>query len=113
MSRKLEIHSSDWIMAEPVGKRIPLDRAENIILDRRGRSPIKSIISGASMKAKGQGAELTHAQICQRLEPGLDTLIYGIGLVAAATARDLKRCVKLATYVIMETSIKLNEEGLD
>ena len=77
--------------------------------DRRGRSDVKKVLSGASMKARGNGARLTHGQICKRLRPGFDVLVYGIGLLAAATAygSDPARSVVLAAYVIGEVSERL------
>jgi hypothetical protein len=79
--------------------------------DRRGRSDVKKVLSGASMKARGNGARLTHGQICKRLRPGFDVLVYGIGLLAAATAygSDPARSVVLAAYVIGEVSERLTE----
>lgn len=82
-------------------------RGERIYPDRRGRSVLKKILSGASMKARGNGARMTHAQICKRLSPGLDVLIYGIGLLAASMASDPARRVTLAAYVIGEAAERI------
>lgn len=82
-------------------------RVDRVYPDRRGRSVLKKILSGASMKARGNGARMTHAQICKRLSPGLDVLIYGIGLLAASMASDPTRRVTLAAYVIGEAAERI------
>jgi hypothetical protein len=78
-----------------------------VYFPRRGLSMIRQILSGASTKARAAGAVRTHAQICRLLDPGLEILAYGWGLVAAAMANDLPVSVNIAAYVICETSARL------
>lgn len=81
-------------------------RPQRLFPDRRGRSVVKQILSGAAAKARARGAVFTHTQICKRLPAGLPTLIYGWGLVFAAmeSDRDLSRGVEVAADVILATS---------
>ena len=112
----------DWNTVELVGDLEPMPLAsaqpsrkvERVFPDRRGRSDVKKILSGASMKARGNGARLTHGQICKKLRPGLDVLAYGVGLLAAATAfsSDPARSVTLAAYVIGEASERLADDAV-
>lgn len=74
---------------------------------RASSSTIRRILAGASMKARAAGALRTHAQICRLLEPGLEVLSYGWGLVVAAMMEDLSRSIDAAAYVICGTSARL------
>ena len=97
---KHKIVKIDWdtveLVVEPV-RQFP---------DRRGRSIVKKILSGASAKARAQGAVYTHSQLRSFIPAGLEMLIYGWWLLAAAIAssHDLSRGVKLAASAIIETS---------
>ena len=59
------------------------------------------------MRARSCGA-MTHAQIRAALVPGsLDALVYGIGLVAAASARTRDQQVMFAAIVMAEMTERL------
>jgi len=70
--------------------------------DRRGRSSVKQILSGAAAKARARGAAYTHTQLRKLLPAGLEMLAYGWWLVAAAVEgeRDVSRGVELAAHAI-------------
>ena len=92
----------DWATVQRVGALEPLRPKIKRPSDRRGRSVIAAILSGASMKARSCGA-LTHAQIRAALVPGgLDALVYGIGLVAAASGGTRDQQVMYAAIVMAE-----------
>lgn len=99
----------DWDTVELVEYSVAFDRPappQRSFPDRRGRSVVKQILSGAAAKARARGAAFTHTQICKRLPAGLPTLIYGLGLVFAAmeSDRDLSGGVEAAANVILATS---------
>ena len=75
-------------------------------LQRPHRSIVKLILSGGSQKARTRGAIYTHTQLRKLIPPGLEMLIYGWRLVAAAieSDRDFSRAVELAALAILETS---------
>jgi hypothetical protein len=75
-------------------------------LEQRGRSsPLKDLLSGASMRARSNGARFTHSKICRQLRPGFDTLIYGFRLlVAVHSADDHAGRLAHVAYVIGDTS---------
>jgi hypothetical protein len=81
-------------------------KSERDSLEHRGRSsPLKDLLSGASMRARSNGARFTHSKICRLLTPGLDTLIYGFRLlVAVHTADDHAGRLAHVAYVIGDTS---------
>jgi len=80
------------------------DRTPRLFHDRRGRSIVKQILSGAAQKARARGAIYTHTQLRKLLPAGLPTLVYGLWLLAAAMESDLSRGVELAAQAISETS---------
>lgn len=103
----------DWDTVELVGALAPVifspaehtvERVPRLFPDRRGRSIVKQLLSGASQKARARGALYTHTQLRKLLPAGLPTLVYGWRLVAAAMERDLSRGVELAAQAISETS---------
>ena len=110
MKSKVKI---DWDTVELVGALAPvipvpipppIELTPRLFPDRRGRSIVKQILSGASAKARARGAIYTHTQIRKLLPAGLETLVYGWWLMAAAMERDLSRGVELAAQAIGETS---------
>ena len=105
MKAKIKI---DWDTVElATTEREPSPvRPERLFQDRRGRSFVKQILSGAAAKARARGAAFTHTQLCKRLPEGLETLIYGWQLVFAAieSERYLSRGVEVAAFVILATS---------
>lgn len=73
-------------------------RASSRLLSPR-RSLTARILSGGSLKARrGGGAQHSHTQLCRLLQPGVDVLSYGWGLVAAAMASASDQGVKLAVH---------------
>lgn len=76
--------------------------------DRRGRSVVKSILSGATTKARGRGAIYTHVQL-RRTLVGWQLFLYGWGLLGAAVAsvRDFALGVELAARVIEAAAAQL------
>ena len=84
-------------------KRV-LEREQRLYPERRGRSVVKQILSGAAQKARARGAIYTHTQLRKLLPAGLETPVYGWWLVAAAMERDLSRGVETAAQAIIETS---------
>ena len=111
MKSKVKI---DWDTVELVGALAPVipvpppvERAPRLFPDQRGRSIVKQILSGAAQKARARGAIYTHTQLRKLLPAGLETLVYGWWLMAAAMEameRDLSRGVELAAQAISETS---------
>ena len=122
----------DWDTVELVGDLVPMlpvsslpverksrtvstvERGEpRLFPDRRGRSVVKKILSGAAAKARARGAVHTHVQLRALLPAGLETLIYGWWLVVAAAAvgvdhdRDISRGVDIAAHAICMTSHRL------
>ena len=90
---------------------IPFEKPDRVG-DQRGRSsPVKDLLSGASMRARGNGARYTHSKICRQLRPGFDTLIYGFRLLVAVHAAD-DHAGRLAhvAYVIGDTSDKIERK---
>jgi hypothetical protein len=81
-------------------------KSERDVGEQRGRSsPLKDLLSGASMRARSNGARFTHSKICRQLRPGLDTLIYGFRLlVAVHSADDHAGRLAHVAYVIGDTS---------
>lgn len=106
----------DWDTVELVGTLVPasapvfssVERAlrPRLFHDRRGRSIVKQILSGAAAKARARGALYTHTQLRKLLPAGLETFIYSWWLVAAAVEsdRDLSRAVDVAAHAIIATS---------
>lgn len=93
------------VIAPPVERVIPpIERAPRLFPDRRGRSIVKQILSGAAQKARARGAIYTHTQLRKLLPAGLPTLAYGWWLVAAAMEGDVSRGVETAAQAIIETS---------
>ena len=84
------------------------ERAPRVFPDRRGRSVVKSLLAGASMKARGRGAIRTHVQLRGALV-GWQIFLYGWGLLGAAVAstRDFALGVDLAACVIEEAASQL------
>lgn len=73
----------------------------------RGRSPLKNLLSGASMRARSNGARFTHARICRRLRPGFDVLIYGVGLFAAVLVNNHEGRLDRLAFVIGDASDRM------
>ena len=101
----------DWDTVELVGSLAPViavlppvERVPRLFPDRRGRSIVKQILSGATQKARARGAIYTHSQLRKLLPAGLPTFIYGWWLLAAAMESELSRGVELAAEAIRETS---------
>lgn len=105
----------DWDTVELVGSLAPVlsvpppaertvERAPRLFPERRGRSIVKQILSGAAQKARARGAIYTHTQLRKLLPTGLPTLAYGWWLVAAAMEGDVSRGVETAAQAIIETS---------
>ena len=106
----------DWDTVELVGALVPaslpafppVERAlrPRLYPDRRGRSIVKQILSGAAAKARARGALHTHTQLRRLLPAGLETLVYSWWLVAAAVEsdRDISRAVEVAAHAITATS---------
>lgn len=85
----------------------------SVAMERRGRSsPLKDLLSGASMRARSNGARFTHARICRQLRSGFDVLIYGIGLLAAVCATDHDDRLARVTYVIGDASDRIERRGV-
>ena len=103
----------DWDTVELVGALAPVfpvfpvlppvERTPRLFPDRRGRSIVKQILSGASQKARARGAIYTHTQIRKLLPAGLETLVYGWWLLSAAMEIDLSRGVEMAAQAISAT----------
>jgi hypothetical protein len=67
---------------------------------------VKKILSGAAAKARAHGAIHTHTQLRRLVPVGLEMLIYGWGLIAAAIESewDISRGVESAARAIREAS---------
>lgn len=80
-----------------------------LFIDQRGKSNVKKILSGAAVKARAEGVIHTHVQLRLLLSVGMDTLVYGWALVAAAVEgdRDLSSGVVSAVHAIREASKRL------
>jgi len=78
--------------------------------EKRGRSIVKQILSGAAAKARARGAIYTHTQLRVFIPAGLEMLVYSWCLVAAAVEsdRDLSRGVESAARAISEASHRLS-----
>jgi hypothetical protein len=78
--------------------------------EKRGRSIVKQILSGAAAKARSRGAIYTHTQLRVFIPAGLEMLVYGWCLVAAAVEsdRDISRGVEAAARAISEASHRLS-----
>lgn len=76
--------------------------------DRRGHSPISHLLSGASMKAKANGVLYRHEQVCERIETGVATLAYAMGLVGVAMSPK-ERWSSRGAYVIGIASAELEQ----
>ncbi len=107
-----KIAKIDWSTVELVGKLKPVvaGKRESNPRERRGRSSMKAILSGASMKARSCGA-LTHTQLCAELVSAYDCFIYGIGLLAAACAPTRDQQVEWAACAMVETMIALHSHS--
>ena len=95
------------LSAPPVlTKRSPRLSSPRLFSDRRGRSIVKQILSGAAQKARARGAPYTHTQLRTLVPAGLEMLIYGWRLVAAAVVsdRDISSAVELAALAIDATA---------
>lgn len=111
MKSKVKI---DWDTVELVGTLapvIPVPPPADRTADRTPRlfpqSIVKQILSGAAQKARARGAIYTHTQLRRLLPAGLDTLVYGWCLLAAAMEAmesDLSSGVESAALAIIETS---------
>ncbi len=107
----------DWDTVELVGPIVATQREQSeppaqrdqLLLDQRGRSTVKKILSGAAMKARAEGVIYTHVELRQRLPVGLETLVYAWNLVAAAVDGDphLARGVISAVRAMREASDRL------
>lgn len=77
--------------------------------DPRMKQRAKQILSGASAKARSLAPAHTHTQLRKLLPVGLEMLIYGWWLVAAAieSDRDVSRGVEIASHAIIVTSRRL------
>jgi hypothetical protein len=97
----------DWDTVELVRRDSPIHA------DRRGRSVVKMILSGAAAKARARGAIYTHVQLRQLIPAGLETLAYGVGLLMAAveSERDFVRGVEVAARAICEASERFERAG--
>ena len=100
----------NWDTVELVSRT---ECVRRVFPDRRGRSTVKQILSGASAKARARGAMHTHTQLRKLLPVGLEMLVYGWWLVAAAVEsdRDLSRGVELAATAIRETSHRIAQRA--
>jgi len=104
--RKSKLVKIDWDTVELVEPTSTVT-----LVERRGRSKIGQILSGAASKARARGAVYTHTQLREFLPQGLERLVYGWRLVAAAVEGDryVSYGVEAATRVILETSRRLSE----
>lgn len=99
----------DWDTVELVDAAGPVREPAAALVwqDRRGRSTVKKILSGAAAKARARGARYTHTQLRRFLPAGVETLIYGWWLVVAAMQRDVSAGVEIAASAIWETSLRV------
>jgi hypothetical protein len=123
----------DWDTVELVGELVPTSISESITRpvvavptrpawphpppppssspfgDPRTKQRTKQILSGASAKARSLAPTHTHTQLRKLLPAGLEMLIYGWWLVAAAieSDRDVSRGVEIASHAIIVTSRRL------
>ena len=98
-----KITKIDWSTVELIGKLEPVVTAkrEPNPRERRGRSTMKAILSGASMKARSCGA-MTHSQLCAELVSAYDCFVYGLGLFAAVLAPTREQQVERAACAMVE-----------
>lgn len=91
-----------------VRTRVRKERSERAFPERRGRSIVKKLLSGASAKARARGAIYTHVQL-RKMLVGLERFIYGWSLVAAAveSTNDFARGVEAAARAIDAASRRL------
>lgn len=96
----------DWDTVELIDQRFT---HQHLVPEQRGRSMVKQVLSGAAAKARARGSIHTHTQLRKLIPAGIETLIYGWWLVAAAieSDRDISRGVELAARAIRETSARL------
>ena len=124
MSKRISVTRIDWDTVELVDvilptqssrsndlvrpPRLPPTRFERVYPDRRGRSTMKKLLSGASTKARARGAIYTHTQLRRSLV-GWQIFFYGWDLFTAAMAskRDFTRGVELAAQAIEAASARL------
>lgn len=122
----------DWDTVELVGELVPTSISDSITRpvvavptrpewpqhppppptvfgDPRTKQRTKQILSGASAKARSLAPTHTHTQLRKLLPAGLEMLIYGWWLVAAAieSDRDVSRGVEIASHAILVTSRRL------
>ena len=105
----------DWDtveLVEPISSGSPSSSIEcdqRLFHDRRGRSIVKKILSGAAVKARAGGVIHTHVQLRHLIPAGLDTLVYSWGLVAAAVEgdRELSRGIVSAVCAIRDASNRI------
>jgi hypothetical protein len=91
----------------------PVERELRPYPEKRGRSIVKQILSGAAAKARSRGAIYTHTQLRVFIPAGLEMLIYSWCLVAAAVEsdRDISRGVEAGARAIIEASHRLSVSG--
>jgi len=108
MKRKVKI---DWDTVELVDTEAAARPPPPTLVwsDRRGRSMVKKILSGAAAKARARGSPYTHTQLRKHIPAGIETLIYGWRLLAAAleSERAVSAGVEMAARAIYETSQSL------
>jgi len=78
--------------------------------DRRGRSNVKKILSGAARQARAEGVPHTHVQLRHLITSETDILVYGWELVAAAVEshQSLSRGIAFAVRAMRAASAGVN-----